>query len=137
MKEDKKIPNEQDFRERIKREDDLLNTRTSLFLVTNGLFLAAVGLSFDPLIQLIIITLGLIITITWLISSWQNWKVIKHLTIAYRKDHHSNYIEEIVQNALFRSGWKRPTDLLAKPLPLAFMITWLVLLTISIIQIIK
>jgi len=34
---DEKIPEAQEFRERIVREDDLLDSRTTLFLVTNGL----------------------------------------------------------------------------------------------------
>ena len=133
MGEDTKIPEAVDFRKRIMREDDLLNSRTTLFLVTSGLLLTAVGLSTNPFIGLLLTVLGILVTIAWSICSWQNWKVIKHLTIEYRECHKENYIENIVHGAMFKPGWKRPTDLIAKPLPYVFLVTWIVLLTINII----
>lgn len=59
---DEKIPEAQEFRERIVREDDLLDSRTTLFLVTNGLLLTAIGLSKDNPIQILISVLGCIVT---------------------------------------------------------------------------
>jgi hypothetical protein len=128
------IPEAKDFRERITREDDLFNTRTTVFLITNGLLLTSVGLSsLNGHIQLIISILGLIISIAWLICSLQTWKVIKNLNIEYIKHCKENYIEDIVQRAMFKSGWKRPTELIAKPLPVTFIIAWIVLLIICLI----
>lgn len=132
----KNIPDASEFRQRIMREDDLLNTRTTVFLVTNGLLLTAVGISDEFLFRLILSILGTIVTILWLILSWQNWNVIKQLTIEYRKRHSENYIEGIVQKALFRYGWRRPTNLIALPIPIIFLMTWIALLVIYSLKLI-
>jgi len=131
------IPEASEFRQRIMREDDLFNTRTTVFLITNGLLMTAVGISDDFAIRLLISILGTIVTISWMIFSWQNWNVIRQLTIEYRKHHSENYIESIVQKALFKPGWKRPTDLIAKPLPIMFLITWIVLLLIQCLKLLR
>jgi len=132
MSED--IPEASEFRQRIMREDDLFNTRTTVFLITNGLLITAVGISWDFAIRLLISILGTIVTISWMIFSWQNLNVIRQLTIEYRKCHSENYIENIVQKAMFKPGWKRPTDLIAKPLPIMFLVTWIVLLFIQCLK---
>ena len=60
MDEDTKIPEAIDFRKRITREDDLLNSRTTLFLVTSGLLLNAVRLSSNSFIGLLLSVLGIL-----------------------------------------------------------------------------
>jgi len=122
------LPEPIKFRERIIREDDLLNSRTTVFLITNGLLLTTVGITGDELFRMLISVLGFLVTISWVIFSWQNWKVIKNLTIEYRKHYKSDYIEEIVQNSMFKPGWRRPTDLIAKVLPMVFLLTWIAVL---------
>lgn len=128
------IPEASEFRQRIIREDDLFNTRTTVFLITNGLFITSVGISEHLAIRLLISILGIIVTISWMIFSWQNLNVIRQLTIEYRKCHPENYIENIVQKALFKPGWKRPTELIAKPLPIMFLVTWIILLFIQCLE---
>lgn len=39
-------------------------------------------------------------------------------------------IESTVQGALWSPGWRRPTDLIAKPLPLVFLLRWIGILII-------
>ncbi len=129
------LPTANEFRHRIMREDDLLNTRTTVFLITNGLLLTAVGISSDFIIRLIVSILGTIITICWIICSWQNWKVIKYLTIEYRNKYRNNYIENIVQSAMFKPGWRRPTNIIAKLLPNSFLLTWIAILVLHTISI--
>ena len=133
----KDIPDGSEFRQRIMREDDIFNTRTTVFLVTNGLLMTAVGISDDFAIRLLISILGTIVTVSWMMFSWQNLNVIRQLTIEYRKHHPENYIENIVQKAMFRPGWKRPTDLIAKPLPIMFITTWIVLLLIHCLKLLR
>jgi hypothetical protein len=125
-----RIPEASEFRQRIVHEDDLLNSRTIVFIATNGLLMTAVGVSDDFAFRLVISILGIIITISWMILSWQNWNVIRQLTIEYRKHYSENHIENIVQKAMLKPGWRRPTDLIAKPIPIMFLITWIVLLLI-------
>lgn len=132
MSEISKTSEASGFRERIAREDDLLNSRTTVFLVTNGLLLNAAGPSSGPLVGLLISVLGSTIAVAWLICSWQSWSVIKSLAVEYRRRHHNEAIEKAVQRALFKPGWRRPTDLIAKPLPAAFIITWSALLVIKV-----
>lgn len=126
------LPEPIKFRERIIREDDLLNSRTIVFLVTNGLLLTTVGIAGDELFRMLISILGLLVTISWLIFSWQNWRVIKNLTAEYRKHYKNDYIEKIVQNSMVKPGWKRPTDLIAKVLPAVFLLTWIAVLLVHI-----
>ena len=133
----KESPSAKTFRKRIMREDDMLQSRTSVFLITNGLLLATFGISDDTLIRSIISLLGIIVTVSWALTSWQNWRVIKDLTIDYRMKHNRNYIENIVQNAMFKPGWRRPTDLIAKLLPFTFLTTWLILLVLHLLKLIR
>jgi hypothetical protein len=125
-----RIPEANEFRQRIMREDDLLHSRTMVFLVTNGLLMTAAGISGDFAFRLAISILGIMITISWMIVSWQNWNVIRQLTIEYRKHYPEHPIENIVQKALLKPGWRRPTNLIAKPIPIMFLITWIALLLI-------
>lgn len=127
---DEQIPDAGDFRRRIVREDDLLNSRTTLFLVTSGLLLTAVGLGEDELIKISVSTLGIIVTTGWLMTSLQNWSVIANLTREYRKHHAGDYIERIVQDSLLPPGWRRPTYIIAIILPMVFLITWMFIMIV-------
>lgn len=122
------------YRDRITREDDLLISRTTIFLVTNGLLLTAVSVANYPIIGILISILGLILTFFWFMCSWQNWKVIRNLTIKHLKENKKDRIEKIVQNSLFSHGWKRPTDLIAKPIPISFLVIWIAILSFFIIK---
>jgi hypothetical protein len=97
-----RVPEASEFRQRIMREDDLLHTRTIVFLVTNGLLMTAVGISDDFAFRLVISILSMMVTISWMILSWQNWDVIRQLTIEYRKRYSENHIENVVQKAMLK-----------------------------------
>jgi hypothetical protein len=122
------------IRKRIEYEDELFNSRTTIFLATNGLWAAAVGVSSVLPLQIGIGILGVLVSIMWVMCSWQSWKVIRALTrnrlkllkdqIEYQAEYQ---VEEIVQDALWRPGY-RPTNILAKWLPILFLSIWVIFL---------
>lgn len=124
------------IRDRIQNEDNLLNSRTSIFLITNGLLLTAVGVSNNFIFQIILAILGALVTAFWWMYSWQNWEVIKALTIEIMKITDVDPVELIVQKELWHHGWRRPTDLISKCLPLLFFVTWIVIIGVKIIEVI-
>lgn len=116
------------FRKRIEFEDNLLVTRTGVFLVPNGLLVTAIGVGTTEPFKCMIALLGLMVTGIWLVCSLQSWKVIRALTIAHLgKADDGGGVEEVVQGVLAKPGILRPTDLLAKALPSLFLIAWLVM----------
>jgi hypothetical protein len=129
-----KYPKRKDYRKIIIREEGLLNSYSSVFLITSGLLLTAFEISDDATARLILSFLGLIITITWSLCTWQNWKVINELTHDYRKIYNINYLEEIVQNAMFKSGWRRPAFLISRVLPIIFLLTWLLFFILHMLR---
>lgn len=129
-----KNPKRKDYRKRIIREEGLLNSYSSVFLITSGLLLTAFGISDDVTARLILSFLGLIMTITWSLCTWQSWKILTELNHDYRKIYNLNYLEEIVQNALFKSGWWRPAFLISKVLPIIFLITWLLFFILHMLR---
>ena len=128
-----------EYRERIILEDNLLISRTTIFLVTNGILLTAVSIANDPIVGILIAILGLVITVFWFICSWQNWKVIKNLTIKNLKANKNapDPVEEVVQKSLCKHGWRRPTDIIAKPLPAVFLVIWTAIIIVYIFRIVK
>jgi hypothetical protein len=125
------------LRKRIEKEDSLLNSRTSVFLITGSLLLTAFGVSDDTVIRFIISILGILVTLAWGICSMQNWKVIKNLTTIYVKTNTEDITEKIVQAALFHPGWRRPTDLIARVLPLIFLCAWVALLVLHLLKLFR
>ncbi len=99
-----------------------------VFLITNGLLLTAVSIPNLNPIGLLIPILGLIVTIYWILCSWHNLNLIGKLTIGYRKLYPKNYIEEIVQDAMFNPGWRRPTNLIGAYLPITFFCIWVLII---------
>ena len=79
------------IRSRIQIEDSLLNARTSIFLITNGLLLASLGAASgsEPL-KTFLTLLGLAISVPWAMCSWQSWKVIRRLTPSYSPPRRAN-----------------------------------------------
>lgn len=121
------------LRQRIETEDELLNTRTTIFLATNGLWAASVGVSTAQTLQVGIALLGIAVTVLWMISSWQSYCVVRALTIRYLKEldaapHTRKVIEDVVQGELRKWGHWRPSDIMAKWLPRSFLAIWLALL---------
>jgi len=58
------------IRNRIRYEDNLQNSRTSIFLVTNGLLLTAVGVSNNFVFKIVLTILGGLVTVFWWMCSW-------------------------------------------------------------------
>ena len=114
------------FRKRIEIEDELLNSRTTIFLATNGLWAAAVGISDDPHLRLGIGTLGILVSTMWLMCAWQSWRVIRALTIQHLVHSHDE-VDEVVGEALW-SHRCRLTNILAQWLPGLFLAAWIVFL---------
>jgi len=113
-------------RERIQIEDELLNSRTTIFLATNGLWAAAVGFGDELHIRMGIGILGALVSIMWVMCSWQSWKVIRRLTICYEKTS-TDPIQKVVRCELWSTRY-RPTNILAKWLPILFVSAWVVFL---------
>ena len=118
------------FRSRIAQEDRLLNDRTHLFLVGCSILIIAVAIPKDLTLSLVASITGLLVTLCWFGCSWQNRKVIKHLTRNYLRYPH-NEVEAVVQAALPRGGrCLRPTSLIGIWLPLVFLVVWLTLISV-------
>jgi len=112
------------IRARIEYEDELFNSRTTIFLGTNGLWAAAAGISNVLPLQIGIAVLGILVTIMWAMCSWQSWKVIKALTTKYL-GLGGDKVERIVREALWGRRFS-PTTILAKWLPMLFFCVWIV-----------
>lgn len=128
------------IRKRIEIEDSLLNNRTTIFLATNGLWVAVVGIGSDAAIRLGIVVLGVLVSTMWVMCSWQSWRAISELTKEYLATASTNKIEVIMEmeaimkRSLWKPGWKRPTDILARWLPILFLIAWAVALPWLIVR---
>jgi hypothetical protein len=116
------------IRHRIEVEDGLLNSRSTIFLGINGLWVAAVGVSSDQYLRAGVALLGILVSLLWLICSWQSQLVIASLTKTYQRLHSENQLEKIVQTELKGFGWLRPTNILASLLPCLFVVTWIIVL---------
>ncbi len=138
-----------EFRERIRLEDNLLNSRMNIFITLSALWLVVVSFIKDSTnnftITLPFIFIGILITIIWLVCSYQSRRVISFLTnivvtklkeieaseLAKRnKDEknlylNKNFVEKTVQFALPNYIFKtRPTDLLSIWLPSLILDGW-------------
>ena len=116
------------YRRRIEYEDNLLITRTGIFLVANGLLTTAIGVGATEPFKSLIALLGLTVASIWFTCSCLSWKVINALTIKYLDSSENNEAEVVVQAVLTKSGKYRPTYLLGKILPVLFLIAWLLML---------
>lgn len=114
------------LRHRIEREDDLLNARTNIFLVLNGLTAVAVGIDSCMTIRLIISIVSWLANVLWLMSSirsLQALKTLNHEIVTKIPDHP---IEKIVQDAVGKNLWFRPSPILGLYLPILVTVAWMV-----------
>ena len=81
-------------RARREYEDSLLNSRSSLFLAVNGLGAIAVGLVDELAARVTIAVVVILLNGFWLLCGFQSWKVIKGLTIKYRKKKEGSALEK-------------------------------------------
>jgi hypothetical protein len=119
-----------ELEERRNIEDQLLHSRTTIFLATNGLWMAVVvGVSKQLAMQLIIAFLGMIVSGLWCLVGHSSWKVMRALTTTMKKIPQSDDSpEKVVQKAIpHEPGKFRPTNILALWLPSLFFLGWLLM----------
>ena len=120
------------FRERIAYEDGLLNTRTSLFLVVNGLVAVAVRIDSNISSTVMIMSVAIIINSLWLVTAHKSLSVIKGLTVNYLdralkdEEFEEDEVEKIVQESLHLPLWLRPTNILCHYIPFSVFLGWLI-----------
>ena len=120
----------QELKEIIKSEDNNLYARTNLFLVVNGIFFTAIGVSKVVSFQFLVGIVGMIVSIFWIVCTWQSWRIIKALHKKFEDKYPSPDGDEyywVIEKALL-SEWLRPAELLGIILPLVFICAWLYLL---------
>ncbi len=115
------------LKQRIQREDDLVNQRTNLFLVINGVGAAAVGLGSTAGAKYLIVLVAVILNGFWLILSTQCLVIIFRLTktlIDFGME--DDLAEQIVQKTLGRSLIFRPNAILNIYIPVVITVAWIV-----------
>jgi hypothetical protein len=117
------------IRKRIEIEDSLLNSRSTIFLVINGIWLSAISLKKDlDAFQIIIPVCGIIISIMWFLCSIQSTRIIAALNRKYLEVNQDDSLEKFIDGKLFSRTFLRPSELIGQWLPLLFIIIWAVIL---------
>jgi len=139
----------EEFRARIKIEDNLLNTRMNIFITLSALWLVVVSFIKDGTtdfnVTLPFILIGIVINIIWLICSYQSRRIISYLTnivvtklgkieeneikkrnakeksVFYNKRFVEKTVQYALPNYIFQT---RPTDLLSIWLPFLILNGW-------------
>lgn len=108
------------LRHRWDAEDQLLLTRTGIFLTTNSILGAAAQLQGDRYFQIGVAFFALLISFYWLIISWHSFKVIKQM------HHITNRCMPQAEKAIydFKTCGLRPNDILVKLLPTTVILVW-------------
>jgi hypothetical protein len=125
------------IRERIKDEDSLLNSRTNIFLVVNGIGFVAIGLDkFVALNSAALCLLMSLIDLIWFLCSRQSIKLLSALTKLLRFVDPEDSVEGLVQDLLGRrwKHWIRPTTILAVYLPILKILVWITLVVVIILK---
>lgn len=112
------------LRHRIEREDDLLNARTNIFLVLNGLAAVAVGIDTGMSGRLIISIVSCLANILWLMCSIRSLQALKVFAEELAKQRPDHPIEKIVQKTLGKNHWLRPSPMLSLYLPFLVIGAW-------------
>jgi len=117
----------QQLKNRIQREDDLVNARINIFLVLNGLGAVAVSLSVSPGSKYLISLVGVAVNVLWIILSIQCLIIIFRLTkklidLGIEED----LAEQIVQSALSKTIMFRPNAILLIYIPFIILSAWVV-----------
>ena len=112
------------YRARIEHEDNLLNNRTNLFLVVNGLGAVAVGLTTDKSSDIVMVVVILLANVFWIIGASQTTSVLKALTTEYINGA-NDPIDEVVRRSMGRwPRWMRNTSILGRYIPYVVTIGW-------------
>jgi len=112
------------IRKRWDKEDDLLLSRTGIFLTANSILLAASQLNDDFKLRIGITILSLLISILWLTTSWHSFNIIAML-FKRCKDKMPNVEKELYH---IKPLWFRPNTVFCKLLPSLVILGWLVYL---------
>ena len=113
------------IRRRWDREDDLLVSRTGLFLTANSIFCAASQLQQDLEFKIGVAVVSLIISFLWLTTSWHSFNIIARL---YReaKGCTTKAVPSIYE---IKPVFVRPNTVFGKLLPGLVILAWIVYLT--------
>ena len=119
---DDKIEHYKLLRGRWDAEDNLLMSRTGVFLTANSIFCAASQLQQDLAFKIGVTVLSLIISFLWLATSWHSFNVIAYL---YRttKDYTPEGIQHIFR---IKPVVMRPNTVFGKLLPIVIILAWIV-----------
>ncbi len=123
----------QELKEIIKSEDNNLYARTNLFLVVNGIFFAAIGISNALFFQVFVAIVGLIVGGLWFLCTYQSQRIIKALHEIFEEKYpypDGDKYYWVIENELMKKKWLRPAELLGKILPGVFIVAWLICLII-------
>ncbi len=115
-------------RARREYEDGLLNSRSNLFLVLNGLGAVALGLTSDHHSAQVAFCLAIIgMNTLWMVCGIQSWLVIRALTLKYFELVPDDSIDDLVYATLGKKKWQvwiRPTNIMALFLPVLLQMAW-------------
>ena len=112
------------LRRRWDREDDLLMSRTVVFLIVNSIFATACQPQQQEWFKVGVAVLSLVISFLWLTISWHSFNVIAALY------HEAKPFLPEYESAIFRIRpiLFRPNTVLGKVLPTAIIVAWLIYL---------
>jgi hypothetical protein len=116
--------NRAELRENIVHEDNMLTSRTTVFVLVTTVLYAALTISGSFKFRIFFGALGLATSLLWLFATFQSWKAITHLHEAYiaRFD---DPIKAVIFTAI---GWHSafgPTEIIALWIPGVFVAAWL------------
>jgi hypothetical protein len=114
------------FRHRAKYEDGLLNARTNIVLVFNGLMAAAANLGFKSKAGVVLAFVTLIINLFWLPCAHHHGKFMNHLGKIMVKSSHKP-IDEKVRFDLLGKRFVTPTTFMCWILPWLLAMGWIVM----------
>ena len=118
------------IRERWDKEDELLLARTGVFLTANSILCAALGFqSQNQIFQIGVAFVGLILSILWLLTSLQSYRIIGKLFFLC-KDVIPHGLMEIYKIKRFLGV--RPTSVFCKWIPGLIITGWLVFIIWSL-----
>jgi hypothetical protein len=123
-------------RSRREYEDGLLNSRSNLFLVVNGLGAVAFRMPSGTNAQLVISFATFAINLLWITCAVQSWWVIRAMTIEYCRLAKGDRIDQLVRDTLGDRWrlWLRPTNVMAIYLPALVEIGWFVVIVALLVS---
>jgi len=122
------------FRARIEHEDNLLNSRVNVFLISNGLGATAVGLAGAPGAQLAIAGVMVIVCLLLYLCTLQTAMVICSLTTEYIDEAQDPIDQRVRESLKWLPRQMRSTFILGVWVPAVVSAAWLVGLVALVIR---